>query len=227
MKKLLLSAGLLVASFSAAATTVDISLWSQEDSPNYSRNATWNVGSGNNAIQNSNSYGTLVSDFVETGDFSFFGTMTATTASFNDNDIMGIVFGWQDDMNHYRLGWEQGGFNDAGSGASGMWLVEEVAGVSTILFQTEQFWADLVEYNFIVGRSGNDISFSLDGVSQTFTNTSFMSGRVGFYTESQTANFSGLTSVPQAPDNLGKVPAPAPLGLLGLALGLLAIRRKA
>ena len=166
MKKLLLSAGLLVASFSAAATTVDISLWSQEDSPNYSRNATWNVGSGNNAIQNSNSYGTLVSDFVETGDFSFFGTMTATTASFNDNDIMGIVFGWQDDMNHYRLGWEQGGFNDACSGASGMWLVEEVAGVSTILFQTEQFWADLVEYNFIVGRSGNDISFSLDGVSQ-------------------------------------------------------------
>ena len=108
-----------------------------------------------------------------------------------------------------------------------MWLVEEVAGVSTILFQTEQFWADLVEYNFIVGRSGNDISFSLDGVSQTFTNTSFMSGRVGFYTESQTANFSGLTSVPQAPDNLGKVPAPAPLALLGLALGLLAIRRKA
>ncbi|MEC7469563.1 MAG: hypothetical protein VYC51_06920, partial [Pseudomonadota bacterium] len=96
MKKLLLSAGLLVASFSAAATTVDISLWSQEDSPNYSRNATWNVGTGNNAIQNSNSYGTLVSDFVETGDFSFFGTMTATTASFNDNDIMGIVFGWQD-----------------------------------------------------------------------------------------------------------------------------------
>lgn len=37
MKKLLLSAGLLVASFSAAATTVDISLWSQENSPNYNR----------------------------------------------------------------------------------------------------------------------------------------------------------------------------------------------
>lgn len=227
MKKLLLSAGLLVASFSAAATTVDISLWSQENSPNYGRSASWNVGSGNNAIQNSNSNGSLVSDFVENGDFSFFGTMTATMASFNDNDIMGIVFGWQDDMNHYRLGWEQGGYNDGGSGASGMWLVQEVSGVSTILFQTEQFWTDLVEYNFIVGRSGNDISFSLDGVSQTFTNTSFMSGKVGFYTESQTANFSGLTSVPQAPEDLDEVPAPAPLGLLGLALGMLAIRRKA
>lgn len=227
MKKLLVATSLIISGFTATAAPVDISLWTQENSPNYSRSATWNVGSGNNAVQNTNSNGSLVSDFVESGDFSFFGTMTATLDSFNDNDIMGLVFGWQDDANHYRLGWEQGGYNDSATNASGMWLVREVGGVSTVLFETEQFWDDLVEYDFVVGRSGNDISFELDGVSQTFTDTSFMSGRVGFYTESQTANFSGLTSVPKPPEELENVPAPAPLALLALGLGTIALRRKA
>jgi hypothetical protein len=225
MKKILLSV-ILAASFNAnAATPVDTSLWTVQNSPSYnSTGSNWTSVGGNQAIQNLNSYGTLVSNFVETGDFTFSGTLRPTTASFNDNDILGIVFGWQDNQNHYRLGWEQGGYNDA-SGASGMWLVQELLGVSTILFQAENFWADNTDYNFLAGRSGNDISFSLNGISQSLTNTTFMSGNVGFYTESQTAIFSGLASVPQPPN---AVPLPAAAFMFAPALlGFMGFRRRA
>ena len=49
-----------------------------------------------------------------------------------------------------------------------MFLVKEVAGVSSILYQTETYWADNTDYNFYAGRSGNDISFSLNGRRQDF-----------------------------------------------------------
>ena len=52
-----------------------------------------------------------------------------------------------------------------------------------------------------------------------------MSGNVGFYTESQTAIFSGLASVPQAPN---AVPVPAAAFLFAPALlGFIGLRRKA
>lgn len=224
--KYMIGAATLVAAASAQAVVVDTSLWSTDRSPAYNLGPSGLTSAGGNqAVQNNNSYGTIVSDFSFTGDFNFSGTMTPTypAGGFNDNDILGLVFGWQDPSNHYRLGWEQGGFNDI-SGASGMFLVRELAGVSTILFQQEIFWADNVDYNFIVGRSGNDISFSLGGVSQSFTDTTFMSGNVGFYTESQTARFGGLASAPEAPG--GEVSSPAPLALLGLGLVGLFVARK-
>lgn len=219
MKNILLCLSFFL-SFSSSATllTVDTSLWTVEQSPAYNiTGSNWTSVGGNQAIQNLNSYGTLVSDFTTLGDFSFSGFMNATTASFNDNDILGLVFGWQDNQNHYRLGWEQGGYNDI-SGASGMFLIQEIAGVSTILFQQEIFWNDNTQYNFLLGRTNNDISFSLNGVNQSFTNTSFMGGKVGFYTESQTAHFGGLSSAPQAPSTV-----PEPSTLMIFALGVIGL----
>lgn len=219
-----LAAAALAFAGSAQAVVVDTNLWTTAPGPSYGGGPTGLTSAGGNqAVQNSNQDGTIVSDFTFTGDFTFSGSMTATQAVFNDDDNMGLVFGWQDENNHYRLGWEQGGYGDI-SGARGMYLVKEVAGVSSILFQNPTlYWQDLVAYNFVVGRSGNDISFSLGGENQTFTDTTFMSGRVGFFTESQTAQFGGLASVPQAPGS--SVPVPAPLALLGFGLVALGLRR--
>ena len=225
--KCIIGATALITAASAQALVVDTSLWTTAASPAANSGPTGLTSAGGNqAVQNSISYGTIVSDFSFIGDFNFSGSMTPTTVSFNDDDILGLVFGWQDASNHYRLGWEQGGYNDPASGASGMFLVRELAGVSTILFQQETFWADNVDYNFIVGRTGNDISFGLAGISQSFTDTTFMSGNVGFYTESQTARFGGLASAPQAPGT-GTVSEPAPFALIGLGLlGMLFARKR-
>jgi hypothetical protein len=223
MKKIILCLSLLL-SFNSSATliNVDTSLWTVGQSPSQnSTGSSWTAVGGNQAIQDTNSYGTLVSDFTTSGDFNFGGFMTPTTVSFNDDDILGLVFGWQDNQNHYRLGWEQGGFNDT-SGASGMFLIQEIAGVSNILFQQEIFWDDNTQYNFLVGRTNNDISFTLNGVSQSFTDTSFMSGHVGFYTESQTARFGGLTSAPKPPSS---VPEPSTLVIFALGVMGLVSRR--
>jgi len=221
MKKIILGLTFLLSFSASASLIVDTSLWTVERSP--ARNSTgssWTSVGGNQAVQNLNSYGTLVSDFTISGDFNFTGFMNPTIVGFNDNDVLGVVFGWQDYQNHYRLGWEQGGYNDI-SGASGMFLIEEVSGVSTILFQQEIFWNDNTEYDFTVGRNANDISFSLNGINQTFTNTSFMSGNVGFYTESQTAIFGGLASAPRPPS----VPEPSTLVIFALGMIGLASRR--
>ncbi len=209
---------------SASAVVVDTALWSLHVDPSFGGGPSGLTSAGGNqAVQNNNSNGTIVSDFSFSGDFNFSGVMTATTAAFNDNDLMGLVFGWQDESNHYRIGWEQGGQNDS-SGASGLFLVREVAGVSTILSQQEVFWQDNVGENFVVGRTGNQISFSIGGVSQSFTDTTFMSGHVGFWTASQTATFSGLASDPTPPPPA--VPEPATVSILALGFACLALVRR-
>ena len=220
-----------VVSVAQANIIVDTSLWTLEDSPARGGAQGLTSSGSNQAVQNNNANGSIISNFSLTGDFTFDGILTPTTSFFDDDDILGVVFGWQDADNHYRLGWEQGGLNDRGIGAdgrlvvsSGMFLVREVAGVSTILFQQEIFWQDDVDYNFSVGRNGDDISFSLGGINRSFTDTSFTSGRVGFYTESQTARFSGLASRPVAP---AAVPEPSAIALLGLAFTFLFLRRRA
>ncbi|REL28253.1 PEP-CTERM sorting domain-containing protein [Thalassotalea euphylliae] len=207
---------------------VDTSLWTLAESPARGGSQGITSANGNQAIQNNNANGALISDFIFDGDFVFSGFMTPTSDLFDDDDILGVVFGWQDERNHYRLGWEQGGLNDRGDRAdgryavsSGMFLVKEVDGVSSTLFEQELFWQDDVNYRFSVARAGEQISFSLGGVEQSFIDNNFTRGHVGFYTESQTARFASLTGSSTS----AQIPEPDTLALLGLVLLGVAVRK--
>nr|WP_161602059.1 hypothetical protein [Aliiglaciecola lipolytica] len=253
---------------SATPTLVDTSQWQADESPSTSRlskNDVW-VGLESNAPRkNGNSSGSLISDFVSIGDFVFSGSMTPTFANnlsceaentCNDNDILGIVFGWQDSSNHYRLGFSQGDNSTAQAvsditGRNGLFLIREVNGSSsTLAHWSNVFWQDEQTYNFSVGRLGDEISFSLNGmgldtaqnqsgalpsdsvfqtqnagmtavdISYNLLDSTFLGGRVGVYTESQTAIFSGLTF-----DNLIKVSAPPVFATALIAL-IWSVRRK-
>jgi len=212
MKKTIpLLATLFAFNASASLITIETSLWTNEQSPARGSTAPWTSNSGTEASHISNGNSALISDFTLDGNFNFSGFLQPVGG---DDDLVGLVFGWQDHLNHYRLGWENGqvnnGFDDI-SGASGMFLVREVAGTSTILFQQETFWQPNTSYDFSVGRIGSDISFSLNGIEQSFNDTNFMSGHVGLYTESQSANFGELSVTTS-------VPEPSTLAILGLGL---------
>lgn len=258
-------------SFSAQSSqiVVDTSFWTEAASPSSNKNSesdNWVRVHSDTPTKLSNSSGALISDFSVDGDFNFSGIFSPTFASngscasentCDDDDILGLVFGWQDASNHYRLGWSQGdGSNSSGltdiTGKTGLFLVKEENGNSnTIENWGSDFWLEDVEYMFSISRVADAISFELEGLMQNtagvqgasvpsvpvtgsvFKNISFSisddtftSGRVGIYTESQTAVFSSLNvSVPSQTTN---VSAPATIGFAMFGgLALLFNRRKA
>lgn len=242
----------VVLSFSAQASqiVVDTSFWTESVSPSSNRNSandTWVRVDINTPTKLSNSSGALISDFSLDGNFNFSGIFSPTFASngscasentCDDDDILGLVFGWQDANNHYRLGWSQGdGTNSSGlkdvTGKTGLFLVKEENGNSnTIMNWGSDFWIEDVEYMFDISRVADTISFGLKGLMQNipgvqgavvpsepvidsvfkniefsvFDNT-FTSGRVGIYTESQTAVFKSLNVT--VPSQVISVTAPA------------------
>lgn len=218
LKTTLMAVALVAMSNSVQAVVINTSDWIIEDSPSFSTKNLAPLIGGNQANLNGNRYGTLVSDFSLPGDFSFTGSMTPS----GDNDIMGLVFGYQDESNHYRLGWEAGGLNDR-SGTSGMFLVKEVAGVSSTIWQKETNWTSGTKYDFEIHRGGGSIGFSLGGNLQSFLDTEFLTGKIGVYTESQTANFTNLAV------SVSAVPEPSTIALMAGGLGLvgfMAARRR-
>lgn len=224
-------AAMAIGATQAAATTVNTNNWTATTAP--ANDATisshaWVTG-GNQASISNNAHTTLVSDFSTSGDFTYSGNMRATS----DNDIQGVVFGWQNKDNHYRLGWEGGGYGDQGTSIQrGLWLIRESGGVDTVLFNISSLlWSAGTNYDFSITRTGGNLSFSmmLGGATlaaATVTDTTFMTGKVGVYVESNYSQFSNLNVTEPA----GVVPLPASLPFLmaGLGgLGLMARRRKA
>lgn len=202
----------------AEASSVDTSLWTLQASPRGSTGQTWST-SGNTANANSNSYGSLVSDFILPGDFEYSGT----GRNAGDDDIYGVVFNYVDADNFYYFGWEGGGFNDV-TNTTGAWLVKEVAGVKTVLDSVATQWVNGREYDFLVKRVGDTVSATWTQVGSTSptvslsaTDSQYADGRFGFYTESQAANFSGLAGI-----DTPEVPLPAAPLLMISALGALA-----
>lgn len=204
MKKFL--AGVLLSVMSATTNAgvidVDTSKWLALEGPSNGRNTDVWVGlRGQAPEKRGNSSGSLVSDFELFGDFLFSGYFSPTTVNYDDNDIIGIIFGWQDAENHYRLGWSQTQRPNTDddkaiadiTGRTGLFLIREVAGVSQTLFNiSDLFWQDDAQYSFDVRRVANQLDLNFGGNVFSVTDSTFTSGHVGVYTESQTGRFWGL-----------------------------------
>ena len=233
--------------------------WQDYVSPSSGRLSTQDVWVGlenNTPTKLGNSSGALVSNFDVTGDFSFSGSFSPTFAdnqscfqenTCNDDDIIGLVFGWVDADNHYRLGWSQGGVSDI-TGREGLYLVREENGRSTTLFNLANlYWVDNQTYDFTIQRTGEELSFSLFGdtsssqgtqtasilgvadlqntseslINHSITDSTFLTGGLGVFTESQTGTFS----LENITGSIVEVAAPSTALLFGI-WALLAIRRQ-
>lgn len=249
----------LLCFFSASAVThaspivINTSEWTEDLSPSSNRrseNDGWTRLASNTPTRTSNASGSLLSDFRLTGDFTFTGTFSpivdrrpnsscnqGVNAICNDNDVLGLVFGWQDPNNHYRFGFGQGGefaVSDE-TGNQGLFLVREVDGSSTTLASWgTSHWVDDALYDFRITRSADLLSVSISGLirntpgsqsgsqaavddreaedrmlsGRTFDDV-FLDGRVGVYTESQASEFSELRI-----DGTVAVPVPATATLI-------------
>jgi len=183
-----------------------------------------------------NSDRTGLHNVTYTGDNTFSGQLRATPS---DNDTLGLVFGYVDGDNNYRLGWEGGGDWDfevdgpSGSGNNGLWLAAETGGSAVSLFaNTSLFWATGVTYDFSVTMAGGNISFEIKNgatvlESQTVAATRSTDGLLGVYANSQSGVFSNMDVSPAG----GAAPIPLPatgvllLGALG-GLGIASRRKK-
>ncbi|WNO59644.1 hypothetical protein [Rheinheimera sp. MMS21-TC3] len=236
MKKALVGFLLVLVSLTANAAIIpiDTSNWLQLAGPSNDRNTGAWVGlKGQKPEKKGNSSGSLVSDFYLHGDFIFSGFATPTSTEFDDNDIIGLVFGWQDEQNHYRLGWTQTqrpGTDDDKStkditGRTGLFLIQEFEGVSSTLFNiADLFWQDDFTYAFEISRQDELLNILFGDISFTLDNTTFVDGRVGVYTESQTARFNQLNVI--VPDTVFDPANPVakisePIGMAVFLSGLL------
>lgn len=215
----------------AGVIKVDTANWLKLAAPSNDRNTgTWVGLHSQSPEKKGNSSGALVSDFTLSGDFLFSGFMTPTIVEFDDNDIIGLVFGWQDPQNHFRLGWSQTqrpGTDDDNSlkdvtGRAGLFLIQEIDGTSNTLFNiNDWFWQDDVRYGFEVSWHNNLLNVVLGAKSFSIKDLDSVDGRVGVYTESQTAKFGAL-SVNQAVS----VPEPGAIVFLSGIFLLMASSRK-
>jgi hypothetical protein len=209
--------------------------WASTAEPILGRNnASWGMLDANTLTNGGNYSGVKVSDFSLDGDFSFTASITLRF----DNDLAGIVFGWQDVGNSYYLSWGGGGFHEGYPGWNGFgdWdgpqLTRFDDGVATTLVAQQQPLWTSGEYDFTASREGNLLKVSLTQGAMTYFSTSveddtFLSGRVGIGTFSQgirlsQAQLTGGGGTDQA------VPEPSTLAVwlvLG-AVGLAAMRRR-
>lgn len=257
LQSVVLSALATTATIATAGPIIDTTQWTTDVSPSNGEESTqdgWTRLAENTPTRPSNASGSLISDFTLVGDFLFSGIFSPifdarststcgnlTTPICNDNDILGIVFGWQNAANHYRLGFGQGGVNDI-TGNDGLFLVREQDGDSTTLASWDSsFWVDDATYDFSVRRVANELTVSVEGLvrntrgaqgadpedfdetsldpttlEKTVSDAVFLNGRIGVYTQSQASVFGEFDVEGEA-----RYPVPLPGSLSLMMLGLL------
>ncbi len=185
---------------SVTANTV-VTTWVRDICPMSTYNTdSWTV-SGSNIYYTSNYGQTIRSPFAAYGDFTFKASLWNADT---DNDRYGLVFGYLDSSNHYRLSWDRGGAADAGY--TGLQLIQEVNGTNTVLYNNSTLWTADVVYTMMVYRTGNTIGFTITRVSDNIqlfnysvVNTTFMNGYLGLWNYSQPTYYSNVqyTIVPE------------------------------
>ncbi|MGE5549050.1 MAG: DNRLRE domain-containing protein [Bacteroidota bacterium] len=168
-------------------------------------NGTYRVTTANTAatthLNNRSVHNTVVSgDFTATADAS----VTASSSSWND---FALLFGYQNANNYYFFS-----NNESNDGAtSGIFKV--VGGVLTELADITSFITAGTTYAMKVERSGNTIRVYRDDVLlATATDSTFMSGKIGFGCKSDTATFDNLLvqAAAQPPATPTPTPTPSP-----------------
>jgi len=217
--------------------------WTQTGDPRDGYAGSWNLSG---AAVRSPDRGAIISDFTTSGDFIFSGSFQT---SHGDDDIIGFTWGWQDSSNHYRLGWDAFDYNNewydslgtngidnhpTSTGVRGIRVLEEVSGVNTYHSQqgaSPTGWSRNTTYDFVVSLTGSlfQVMLSQAGsfiLNTGFTDSSFPTGRIGLYTNSQAdVFFSNIDYTKPGSSTSASVPAPATLALLGLGLVALGYRK--
>jgi hypothetical protein len=179
----------------AISATEILANWTKMESPiSETNNTVWSAVDGL-VVSSPDHSGSLISDFSVAGDFTFTGTMEAP----GDNDTMGLMFGFQDIHNHYRLSFSGGGTQEQ----YGLTVVRELSGSDTYLASDSGLtWVAGMLYDFSIAREGNNLTINVShgGTSlfdRTVANTTFTSGRVGFHVYGQTAEYGNIEVVPE------------------------------
>jgi hypothetical protein len=203
-----------------------VSNWGRYDGVVGGNTTTWSANGSILASKNNNSSGTIASDFTTSTSYSFSGFFWGV----GDNDLFGVVFGFQDADNTYALTWGGGGVHDW----NGLGLVKVVNGSASVLTtitgapaKNPIQWTKSEGYAFKITQNGNQIEAHVyndngDCLEVSVIDDTYLTGKIGMTVYSQKAEYAGIDYTPaQVP-----VPGAVLLGCMGLGISGYKLRRK-
>lgn len=229
--------GLLLFTPAAKAAIIDLAPWSVVQYELFDQpDANWVLSNGNTvATQTVNADASILLSNFDATNTVINGSWLVQTAS--DDDFMGFVFGYQGRGKYYLFDWKQSdqsdplGFaqrgmsvkvvNIASNGdpaGADLWPTSGSAQV-TSLFHNTIPWGDNTSYNFHLEFHPGQFTIEVrEGstmlLSQNFNDSTFQSGKFGFYNYSQgPVQYQGFTLDPSPP-----VPEPSTFSLFATAL---------
>jgi phosphodiesterase/alkaline phosphatase D-like protein len=178
----------------------DLSRWTVVDEGTNSRPSAWAIASGV-LVQSSNIWGGTLdgADPVKPGTYVHAGNISWTDYDFlvslksTDDDIIGVMFRYQDGQNYYRFYMDQqGGYRR---------LTKTVGGTVTILAQDTIQYVTGQWYALNISVIGNRIFVELDGTLLfDVVDSSIPSGKIALYCwANQNCNFDHVLVDPPAP----------------------------